>query len=192
MTGGGGDKRDRPAWLGTPAADTIFTVARNRVYLQKKVLPPPAAGAGGKGKQREMSVDGFEIPDDLGDEDWYGSGPTAEEEEMLRELEDLEAARVASLASASAAASTSSTSTSASAAMLPPNRRRLRLRRNSGREVDGSLPVLRRCWKSSQSGCCSRMYWTRLRRRCIGRIMILVRPPPPFPPSPFLLSAAIY
>ncbi|GAA5825708.1 hypothetical protein JCM3770_004454 [Rhodotorula araucariae] len=78
------DRRDRPAWLGTPAADTIFTVARNRVYLQNRVDAPA--------RTRETTVDGLEVPDDLALEDWMGGGggegPTDEEEQMLRELEE--------------------------------------------------------------------------------------------------------
>ncbi|GAA5870265.1 hypothetical protein JCM8547_006590, partial [Rhodosporidiobolus lusitaniae] len=123
---GGGDKKDRPAWLGTPAADTIFTVARNRVYLQKKVLPPPSA-AEGKGKEREMSVDGFEIPDDLDEADWAtggGAGPTEEEEEMLREMEAAEMAALAAASSSSfsssANPSTSAAASSSSSAVMPP------------------------------------------------------------------------
>ncbi|GAA6009774.1 hypothetical protein JCM10207_004189 [Rhodosporidiobolus poonsookiae] len=88
--GGGGDKRDRPAWLGTPAADTIFTVARNRVYLQKTVRGDKDKP---NGRERQMSVDGVEIPDDLGEDDWTGQdeGPTEEEEALLREMEEAEA-----------------------------------------------------------------------------------------------------
>ncbi|BGP43109.1 DNA repair protein RAD16 [Rhodotorula kratochvilovae] len=80
------DRRERPAWLGTPAADTIFTVARNRVYLQNRVEAPAAPG-----RARETTVDGLEVPDDLALEDWMGlggDGPTDEEEQMLRELEE--------------------------------------------------------------------------------------------------------
>ncbi|GAA5948325.1 hypothetical protein JCM10213_000091 [Rhodosporidiobolus nylandii] len=116
--GGSSSSRDRPAWLGTPAADTIFTVARNRVYRQKAVAPPPAAGAGagGKGKQREMSVDGVEIPDDLAEEDWIATAlreeeENAEEEALLREMEEAELAALSASTSAS---------TSAAGAMPPP------------------------------------------------------------------------
>ncbi|BGO95154.1 hypothetical protein NBRC10512_001881 [Rhodotorula toruloides] len=77
------DRRDRPAWLGTAAADTIFSVARNRVYLQKAVAKP------GEGrKERELTVDGMEIPDDLNADDWLADGPTEEEEQLLRDLEE--------------------------------------------------------------------------------------------------------
>ncbi|GAA5984360.1 hypothetical protein JCM10908_003314 [Rhodotorula pacifica] len=78
------DRRDRPPWLGTPAADTIFTVARNRVYTQKPVQKEPAAGQA----IREMTVDGLEIPNDLAEEDWMADGPTDEEEQLLRDLEE--------------------------------------------------------------------------------------------------------
>ncbi|GAA6044561.1 hypothetical protein JCM8097_006747, partial [Rhodosporidiobolus ruineniae] len=85
------DKRDRPAWLGTPAADTIFTVARNRVYKQKPVLKKPdAVTAGGPRKEREMTVDGVEVPDDLDEDDWIKGVEGAEndeEEALLREME---------------------------------------------------------------------------------------------------------
>jgi DNA excision repair protein ERCC-4 len=128
MTGGGGDKRDRPAWLGTPAADTIFTVARNRVYRQKMILPPPPPE--GKGKERAVSVDGFEIPDDLGDDDWYGAGPSAEEEEMLREIEEAEAKRVAALAAGEGEGSKDAAAMPPPPApvpkVLPPQRKRSR------------------------------------------------------------------
>lgn len=119
---GGGDRRDRPAWLGTPAADTIFTVARNRVYLQKKVVPPSEEGKDGKGKgkQREMSVDGFEIPDDLGEEEWYGAGPTAEEEEMLREIEEAEVKRIAALSGGGDGPASAAAKDKDKAAMPPP------------------------------------------------------------------------
>lgn len=77
------DRRDRPAWLGTAAADTIFSVARNRVYLQKAVAKP------GEGrKERELTVDGMDIPDDLNADDWLADGPTEEEEQLLRDLEE--------------------------------------------------------------------------------------------------------
>ncbi|GAA5837199.1 hypothetical protein JCM5353_001595 [Sporobolomyces roseus] len=76
------DKRERPAWLGTPAADTIFKTARNRVYRQKEVK-----------NTREMSVDGLEIPNDLDDGDWMGNaGSTEDDEEMLRIMEEEEEA----------------------------------------------------------------------------------------------------
>ncbi|POY74162.1 hypothetical protein BMF94_2736 [Rhodotorula taiwanensis] len=77
------DRRERPAWLGTPAADTIFTVARNRVYTQKPV-PKDAAAR----EAREMTVDGMEIPNDLAEEDWMIDGPTDEEEQLMRDLEE--------------------------------------------------------------------------------------------------------
>ncbi|GAA5854347.1 hypothetical protein JCM9279_004728 [Rhodotorula babjevae] len=85
------DRRDRPAWLGTPAGDTIFTVARNRVYKQNRVEAPAD-------RTRETTVDGLELPDDLAEADWLEAlaaadgggeaGPTDEEEQMLRELEE--------------------------------------------------------------------------------------------------------
>ncbi|GAA6017470.1 hypothetical protein JCM11491_006835 [Sporobolomyces phaffii] len=85
------DRRERPAWLGTPAADTIFKTARNRVYRQKRVNPPAS-------RQREVSVDGEEIPDDLDNGDWSGSSERVrtaqeeeeEEEELLRLMDEQE------------------------------------------------------------------------------------------------------
>jgi DNA excision repair protein ERCC-4 len=86
------DRRERPAWLGTPAADTIFKTARNRVYRQKRVSIPDS-------KRREVSVDGEEIPDDLDNGDWTrASGPNKsreeedddDEEELLRLMEEQE------------------------------------------------------------------------------------------------------
>ncbi|GAA6007740.1 ssDNA endodeoxyribonuclease RAD1 [Rhodotorula paludigena] len=126
---GGLDRRDRPAWLGTPAADTIFTVSRNRVYLQKAVAPP-AAPDKGKERQREMTVDGIEIPDDLADEDWMlagaadaDAGPTEEEEAMLREIEEAamrERDHAASPAAASSDAGAASGANPDRQAMPPP------------------------------------------------------------------------
>ncbi|GAA5933461.1 hypothetical protein JCM3775_000701 [Rhodotorula graminis] len=98
------DRRERPAWLGTPAADTIFTVARNRVYKQNRVEAPPPSSDRDRDRRRETTVDGLEIPDDLAEADWLEAlaasvdegagagagapGPTDEEEQMLRELEE--------------------------------------------------------------------------------------------------------
>ncbi|GAA5973055.1 hypothetical protein JCM11641_000389 [Rhodosporidiobolus odoratus] len=120
--------KDRPAWLGTPAADTIFTVARNRVYLQKKVVePPPDAADKGKGKARETSVTGEEIPDDLGEEDWMAmgskGGENEEEEALLREMEEAEMRALAASSSSNSAPTASSSSSAVVAgggAMLPP------------------------------------------------------------------------
>lgn len=78
------DRRDRPAWLGTPAADTIFTVARNRVYTQKAVQKDAASDRA----ERETTIDGLEIPNDLAEEDWMTNGPTDEEEQLMRDLEE--------------------------------------------------------------------------------------------------------
>ncbi|KWU41248.1 hypothetical protein RHOSPDRAFT_30581 [Rhodotorula sp. JG-1b] len=78
------DRRDRPAWLGTPAADTIFTVARNRVYTQKAVQKDTANDRAA----RETTIDGLEIPNDLAEEDWMTNGPTDEEEQLMRDLEE--------------------------------------------------------------------------------------------------------
>ncbi|KPV71576.1 uncharacterized protein RHOBADRAFT_19268 [Rhodotorula graminis WP1] len=64
------DRRERPAWLGTPAADTIFTVARNRVYKQNRVEAPPPSSDRDRDRRRETTVDGLEIPDDLAEADW--------------------------------------------------------------------------------------------------------------------------
>ncbi|GAA5909987.1 hypothetical protein JCM6882_008421 [Rhodosporidiobolus microsporus] len=114
IVGPGADKRDRPAWLGTPAADTIFTVARNRVYRQRAV-PPPAAAE--KRKEREKTADGMEIPDDLDEADWGGE-PNDEEEAMLREIEEAEMREA--LAASAAAGGAASTSTSGGGAMPPP------------------------------------------------------------------------
>lgn len=76
------DRRERPAWLGTPAADTIFKTARYRVYRQKEVKIKST---------REMSVDGLEIPNDLDDGDWMvNGGSTEDDEEMLRIMEEEE------------------------------------------------------------------------------------------------------
>ncbi|BGP57899.1 DNA repair protein RAD16 [Rhodotorula sphaerocarpa] len=77
------DRRDRPAWLGTPAADTIFTAARNRVYTQKAVPKESANGSG-----RESTVEGLEIPTDLAEDDWFTNDPTDEEERLMRDLEE--------------------------------------------------------------------------------------------------------
>ncbi|GAA5993937.1 hypothetical protein JCM5350_005070, partial [Sporobolomyces pararoseus] len=83
------DRRERPAWLGTPAADTIFRTARNRVYRQKLVQAPE-----GGGRAREVSVDGEEIPDDLDQGDWLAASNARaeeeEEEEMLRLIKEQE------------------------------------------------------------------------------------------------------
>lgn len=78
------DRRDRPAWLGTAAADTIFTVARNRVYTQKAVPKDIPADR----TARETTIDGLEIPNDLAEDDWMAYGPTDEEEQLLRDLEE--------------------------------------------------------------------------------------------------------
>ncbi|GAA5882826.1 hypothetical protein JCM3774_002928 [Rhodotorula dairenensis] len=78
------DRRDRPAWLGTAAADTIFTVARNRVYTQKAVPKDTPADRAA----RETTIDGLEIPNDLAEADWMADGPTDEEEQLLRDLEE--------------------------------------------------------------------------------------------------------
>jgi DNA excision repair protein ERCC-4 len=111
--GGMLDKRDRSPWLFTTAADTIFTVAKNRVYVKKEI--PSVVQDKGKGN---ISVDGQAIPDDL-DEDEWGPGPTEEEEEMLRAMEQAEEVRQGregASGSASAAPSVLTiTSTSASA-----------------------------------------------------------------------------
>ncbi|GAA5918704.1 hypothetical protein JCM5296_003677 [Sporobolomyces johnsonii] len=110
------DRRERPAWLGTPAADTIFTVARNRVYVQKQ-LPKPKDSS----KERQTSVDGFEIPDDLNEADWgFGSGPTEEEEEMIRLLEEEEEMRRRNEGDGAAVASGSGTPQDRDRAAMPP------------------------------------------------------------------------
>lgn len=89
------DRRERPAWLGTPAADTIFKTARNRVYRQK-TLPNRGSSA------RETTIEGEDIPDDLDKSDWthdrnftvpHGEGDyeeEAEEERILRLIEEEE------------------------------------------------------------------------------------------------------
>ncbi|GAA5899699.1 ssDNA endodeoxyribonuclease RAD1 [Sporobolomyces salmoneus] len=80
------DRKERPAWLGTPAADTIFKTARDRVYRQKRVAGPDP-------RMREVSVDGEEIPDDLDQGDWSNAAARAEaeeEEEMLRLIQESE------------------------------------------------------------------------------------------------------
>ncbi|GAA5880947.1 hypothetical protein JCM16303_005184 [Sporobolomyces ruberrimus] len=89
------DRRERPAWLGTPAADTIFKTARNRVYRQK-TLPNRGSSA------RETTIEGEDIPDDLDKSDWthdrnftvpHGEGDyeeEAEEERILRLMEEEE------------------------------------------------------------------------------------------------------
>ncbi|GAA5867416.1 hypothetical protein JCM1840_002131 [Sporobolomyces johnsonii] len=110
------DRRERPAWLGTPAADTIFTVARNRVYVQKE-LPKPKDSS----KERQTSVDGFEIPDDLNEADWgFGSGPTEEEEEMIRLLEEEEEMRRRNEGDGAPVASGSGTPQDRDRAAMPP------------------------------------------------------------------------
>ncbi|GAA6043104.1 hypothetical protein JCM8097_008424 [Rhodosporidiobolus ruineniae] len=120
------DKRDRPAWLGTPAADTIFTVARNRVYKQKPVLKKPdAATAGGARKEREMTVDGVEVPDDLDEDDWIKGVEGAEndeEEALLREMEmaEMQALGLAGSPSGVGGSSSSAAAATDKQAMPPP------------------------------------------------------------------------
>ncbi|KAM0790973.1 hypothetical protein ACM66B_004275 [Microbotryomycetes sp. NB124-2] len=99
-----GEKKDQSAWLFTSAADTIISSAKKRVYIQRRVDDQSKSGGaaadastsngaatGQNGRaQREMTVDGFEVPDDLGEDDFMGDGPTEEEEEMLRQIEQEE------------------------------------------------------------------------------------------------------
>ena len=69
----GAKKVNQSPWLFTPAADTIFTVARNRVYLQNKVASTSAASSGsvaassseGEGKEKAKSSGGEPDSDDL-------------------------------------------------------------------------------------------------------------------------------
>lgn len=64
----------------TPAADTIFTIAKSRVYERKPDAPAARA------RETSVSVEGHEIPADLGDDEW-GPNPTEEEEAMLQMME---------------------------------------------------------------------------------------------------------
>ncbi|SCV74432.1 BQ2448_8071 [Microbotryum intermedium] len=74
------DKKDRSPWLYTTAADTIFTVAQQRVYVKK---PKEQV----KRRDESVSVEEEVIPDDLGEDEWGFDEPTEEEEEMLRAIE---------------------------------------------------------------------------------------------------------
>ena len=86
-------RKDHSPWMYTPAADTIFTVARERVY--KQVITPKdkqqeknkaagATGAAAKGRPKG-GVDEDGIPLDLNEEDYE-----AEEEAIMREMEEME------------------------------------------------------------------------------------------------------
>ncbi|GAA5943954.1 ssDNA endodeoxyribonuclease RAD1 [Sporobolomyces koalae] len=79
------DRKERPAWLGTPAADTIFKTARERVYRQKRLSPADKTA-------RDTGIDGEEIPTDLDDGDWTKTANSTEddEEELLRYMEEQE------------------------------------------------------------------------------------------------------
>ena len=82
----GAKKVNQSPWLFTSAADTIFTVARNRVYLQNKVAPPSAASSGSVAssskEQEKIKSSGGNEPDS---DDLYG----AIDEEELAMLENL-------------------------------------------------------------------------------------------------------
>lgn len=87
-------RKDHSPWMYTPAADTIFTVARERVYKQtvtakeKQSNQPGASRSSadkGKGRAAPGGLDENGIPLDLDEADWG-----AEEEQILREMEDAE------------------------------------------------------------------------------------------------------
>ncbi|KAK4048124.1 DNA repair protein RAD16 [Microbotryomycetes sp. JL201] len=96
------DKKEQAAWLFTSAADTIISSAKKRVYIQnriEKATPGSASASNGSNghtnasgvrSSREMTIDGFELPHDLEDDEFELDGPTEEEEEMLRQLEQEE------------------------------------------------------------------------------------------------------
>lgn len=86
----GGRRKDHSPWMYTTAADTIFTVARERVYRQvasdKDKEKEAGADTSGSGKGKEKAgVDEDGVPLDLDEEDWG-----AEEERILREMEEAE------------------------------------------------------------------------------------------------------
>lgn len=90
----GTKRKDHSPWMYTPAANTIFTVARERVYKQVVVAKDKdkdkgkssgAAGAGNGSVRRTGGVDEDGVPLDL-DEDDFG----AEEEAIMREMEEAE------------------------------------------------------------------------------------------------------
>ncbi|GAA5826719.1 hypothetical protein JCM11251_002868 [Rhodosporidiobolus azoricus] len=142
IAGPNADKKDRPAWLGTPAADTIFTVARNRVYRQR------ADQEKEKRVEREQTVDGMEIPDDLAEDDWMiGGGGNEEEEALLRELEEAEMQATLAASPAAAAGPAASTSNTMlapppKAAAPPPFPKPKPVRRLSTWQPPGVEPVL--------------------------------------------------
>lgn len=77
-TSTGAARQNQSPWLFTPAADTILKVARARVYVKEAV----AEKKDDKGKGK--AVDEFA---EFRNEDW---GPTMEEEEALRAIEEME------------------------------------------------------------------------------------------------------
>ena len=92
----GAKRKDHSPWMYTPAADTIFTVARERAYRQvatakdkqkdKEKAAATAAQAANNGEAPARGgVDEDGIPLDL-DDDEFG----AEEEAILREMEEME------------------------------------------------------------------------------------------------------
>ncbi|WAQ81081.1 hypothetical protein PtA15_1A419 [Puccinia triticina] len=66
-----GPPQNESPWLFTSAADTIFSVAKNRVYLKTQDPQKQAAGT----DSNEISL--------------LADGPTAEEEEAMREIEEI-------------------------------------------------------------------------------------------------------
>ncbi|KAI5476750.1 DNA repair protein rad16 [Pseudohyphozyma bogoriensis] len=77
-TKGGFENKNKSPWLFTTAADTIFKVSHDRVY-KKIEKPKPKLLAGDKGKEKERDDSPFI------DDDW---GPTEEEEEAMRAIEE--------------------------------------------------------------------------------------------------------
>jgi DNA excision repair protein ERCC-4 len=88
-TPSGMQKENRSPWLFTAAADTIFTVARKRVYEQQQVVSSSAQIGTEKGNGASHNLE-EEPPEDLSEEDFHAAqgGPTEDEEAMLREMDE--------------------------------------------------------------------------------------------------------
>ncbi|KAK4055410.1 DNA repair protein RAD16 [Microbotryomycetes sp. JL221] len=105
------DQKNQSAWLFTKAAETIIQRSKQRVYI-KKVLTNLDQDVNQSSstfktltnkheqnrQQREMTTDGIILPDDIQEDEFFVAdeiesgleGPTAEEEEMLRQMEQEE------------------------------------------------------------------------------------------------------